>query len=76
MPPDSSGASESSDEEWEPSGFECNSQCPGNNVSNRADENNVAPRLSNLGGSSDSQENEDCAIILPPLTKNFAARSI
>ena len=60
LPPDFSCASNLSDEEWQLGGSECDSHCPGTNVSNRADENDVAPILSDLGGSSDLQENADC----------------
>ena len=66
MPPDSSGTSESSDKEWEPGGSEYVSQCPDTNVSNHADKNDAAPRLSDLGGSSDLQENADCACYQGP----------
>ena len=57
LPPDSSGASESSDEEWKPSGSECDSQCQDTCTSNRADDSVVTPRLPDPGDCSDLQDN-------------------
>ena len=67
FPPDSSGASEASDEDWEPGGSECESQCHGTKVLNREDENDAARDLSSNLEDSDLYPDQTYGALLTDL---------
>ena len=68
LPPDSSGASGASSEDWEPGGSECESQCHGTKVYNREDENDAARDLSSHLEDSDLDIDQTHGTLLTDLT--------